>query len=228
MNNHQSPVRSITVTGDADIRVVPDEVVLSLGVETLDKNLPTAKKQNDESVQKVLALTQKHGIDSKHIQTDYLSVEPVYRTYQDKHEFIGFQVRKTIVVTLKDIAKFESVLTQALEGGATHVHGIEFQTTELKRHRNEARSLAIKAAQAKAKALANELNQSLGEPLRIQEERSGWRAWNVAWWGQHGMREYGLYSQNARDEGDMSSLETTIAPGQIVITARVTVEFALA
>ena len=34
----------ITVTGDADVRVAPDEVILTLGVETWDKNLSAAKR----------------------------------------------------------------------------------------------------------------------------------------------------------------------------------------
>ena len=42
--------RTITVTGDAEVRVVPDEVMLTLGVQTWDKNLDKAKRQNDEIV----------------------------------------------------------------------------------------------------------------------------------------------------------------------------------
>lgn len=36
---------TVTVTGDAEVRVVPDEVVLVLGVETWDKNLGKAKRE---------------------------------------------------------------------------------------------------------------------------------------------------------------------------------------
>ena len=45
-NREQPPSqepRLITVTGDAEVRVVPDEVILTLGVETLDKDLGVAK-----------------------------------------------------------------------------------------------------------------------------------------------------------------------------------------
>ena len=78
-----------------------------------------------------------------------------------------------------------------------------------------------------AEALAGELHQSLGEPLRIQEEHSGWQPWNVSWWGRHGFREYGQFSQTSIEMAGPSSVETTIAPGQIAVTARVSVEFAL-
>ncbi|MEJ2211004.1 MAG: SIMPL domain-containing protein [Anaerolineae bacterium] len=37
----QAP-RTVTVTGEAEVRVVPDEVILTLGVETWDKDLGRA------------------------------------------------------------------------------------------------------------------------------------------------------------------------------------------
>ena len=39
--------RLITVSGDAEVRVVPDEVILTLGVETWNKNMDRAKREND-------------------------------------------------------------------------------------------------------------------------------------------------------------------------------------
>jgi uncharacterized protein YggE len=158
--------RLITVTGDADVRVVPDEVILTLGVETWDKNMDIAKRQNDEIVTKVLALATDHGIAPEHIQTDYISIEPRYRNdgYYEQRDFIGFFVHKTVVLTLRDLSSFEAVLSGALNAGVNYVHGIEFRTTELRKHRDEARALAIQAAQEKATALAGELGQKVGNP----------------------------------------------------------------
>lgn len=43
--------RLLSVSGEAMIRVVPDEVVIGVGVETFDPLLDNAKKKNDESDQ---------------------------------------------------------------------------------------------------------------------------------------------------------------------------------
>src|ERR1700704_1344934 len=59
----------ITVTGEAEIKVVPDEVELSLGVETSDKSLQRSKSLNDERVKRTLDLFKAAGIDPKNIQT---------------------------------------------------------------------------------------------------------------------------------------------------------------
>ena len=47
---------------------------------------------------------------------------------------------------LKDISKYEDVLSGVLESGANYVEGIEFRTTELRKYRDQARVMAIKAA----------------------------------------------------------------------------------
>ena len=219
--------RLISVTGDAEVRVVQDEVVLTLGVETWDKDLDVAKGQNDAIVKKVLALATDHNIDPQHVQTDYINIEPRYRhgTYEEQ-DFIGFFVRKTIVITLRDISKFEDLLTAALGVGVNYVQGIEFRTTELRKYRDEARAMAIRAAREKAIALAKELGQAVGEPHAIREDQSGWWSGYSAWWGS---RLGGRMTQNVIQEigGTFSAGEGAVAPGQIRVQARVTVSFAL-
>jgi uncharacterized protein YggE len=219
--------RFITVTGDADVRVVPDEVVITLGVETWDENLDVAKRQNDERVKEALAIIQEYGVEPEHIQTDYISIEPRYRDDYEKRDFIGFFVRKTIVITLKDISKFEDLLTSVLRGGVNYVHGIEFRTTELRKYRDEARGLAIQAAQEKAAAMAGALGQKVGKPHTIQENQSGWWSWYNAWWGSSYWG--GSMAQNVIQEvGGASPLgDGSIAPGQITVNARVTLSFEL-
>jgi len=218
--------RAITVSGDAEVRVIPDEVILTLGVETWDTDMDTAKEQNDEIVQRALAVANDYGIDSKHIQTDYISIEPRYDDYYDRKEFIGYFVRKTIAITLRDISKFEDLLSDLLKAGVNYVHGIEFRTTELRKYRDEARALAIKAAQEKADALAGELGQKVGEPLTIHEDRTGWWGWYNAWWSSS--RGGGMSQNVIQNIGEGSfDAEGAIALGQIAVNARVTVEFEL-
>ena len=65
---------TIQVTGTAEIYVVPDEVTFSLRVSKSDKNLVTAKAQNDENVGKILALAKRFNIDSKDVKTDFITV----------------------------------------------------------------------------------------------------------------------------------------------------------
>jgi hypothetical protein len=83
-------------------------------------------------------------------------------------------VRKTLIITLNDITKFDDVLSGALLAGANYVHGIEFRTTELRKYRDQARAMAIKAAREKADALAAELGLEVTKALSISESGVGW------------------------------------------------------
>jgi uncharacterized protein len=217
--------RRIAVSGEAEVRVVPDEVILTLGVETWNKNMEVARNENDAIVKRLLALTGELGIAGQHVQTDYVSIEPRYRNgYYEPSDFIGFFVHKSVVITLRDLDKFEDLLAGSLGAGANYVHGIEFRTTELRRHRDEARALAIEAAREKAEAMAGELGQQVGEPLLIQEEQAGWWSGYNMWWGS---RWGGGMTQNTIQEiGGVSALtDSSMAPGQIGVKARVAVTF---
>jgi uncharacterized protein YggE len=218
--------RTITVTGEAEVRVPPDEVIITLGVETADKQIVEAMRQNNERVQKVLTLTQSYGIEPKHVQTEYVEIEPRYMDSYEQRDFIGYFARKTIVVTLRDLAKFEGFLTDALALGVNYVHGIEFRTTELRKHRDQARSLAIQAAREKAEALAGELDQAIGRPESITENQNWWWSSYSSWWGSRwssGMSQNVI--QNAGEPA--MSVEGALAPGQIVVRASITVSFEL-
>jgi len=217
----------ITVTGDAEIRVVPDEVILSLGVETWDKNLQKATNENDRIVAAVLALARKHDIEPQHVQTDYVSIEPRYRNgYYEASDFIGFFVHKTVVITLRDLTRFEDVLKDALEAGVNYVHGVEFRTMELRKYRDQARALAIKAAEEKAIALAGELDQTVGVPTHIQEVQTSWYSGYGSWWGS---RWNNAMAQNVIQEisSDSWTGDGSVAPGQIKVSTRVSVDFEL-
>jgi uncharacterized protein len=217
--------RLITTTGEAEVLVIPDEVVLTLGVETSDKQLSLAKRENDEIAAKVLAAAQARGVASKYVQTDHISIEPRYRDSYEQRDFIGYFVRKTIVITLKDISGFDAVLSDVLEAGAGYVYGIQFRTTELRKHRDEARTLAIRAAQEKAVALAQELGQAVGQPHEIREDQSQWWSSYNTWWSGRAS----TMTQNVIQESGGTPLGTegTLAPGQISVTAKVTVSFEL-
>jgi uncharacterized protein YggE len=206
---------------------VPNEIVLTLGVETNNKDLPTAKNENDQRLKKIIEVAKKMGVEDKYIQTDYINIDPRYKHEWENRQFIGYFVRNSLSVTLRDVSKFDSLLSGVLEeGAATNVHGVDFRTTELRKHRDQARSLAIKAAQEKANDLAKQLGQTIGKPFAIQEGRSHEWANFYNFWGS---RRYSQMTQNVMQD-EAQSMDTTgssVALGQLTIKAQITVSFEL-
>jgi uncharacterized protein YggE len=222
--NHEPSL--MNVSGEAVVKVVPDEVILTMGVETYHRELSVAKGRNDERVSEVIKLSNRYGVQSGDIQTDFVSIEPRYQDTYDRTIIEGYFVRKTIVLTLKDLSKFDRFLSDVTEEGITHVHGIQFRTTELRKYRDQARKLALQAAEEKAQDMAAVFNAQIGFPRTILEDHVGWYSWyGYGWWGS----QYGFASQNVVQTVGGPSLEvdSSLAPGQISVSARVTVSFEL-
>lgn len=208
----------ITVTGDAEVRVVPDEVVFDLTVQTLNRDMRLAKSQTDERLKKTIELTRKYKIAPADVQTDYIKLEPRYRGNDETRTLVGYSVRKDLVFTLRDASQAAELLSELIESGVTRINSVSFRSSQLRKHRDQARALAIKAAQEKATALAAEIGQKIGKAHSIEEESPS-----------AGLRG-GMMNQNAFaiDGAETSaSSEGTLALGQIKVNARVTVRFIL-
>lgn len=215
------PERTITVSGDAELRVAPNQVQLMLAVVTIDKSLAKARAENDERVKRALGTVTKSGVEAKDLQTDFVTVEPRWdNNRSDVREPDGYQVTKTIVVTLRDVPRFDAVLQAVMDAGANRVSGIEFRTTELRKHRDQARSMAIKAAKEKATAMAGDLGLKLGKARSINE--SGW--YGYGWAGNRSNNMMNM-SQNIGGGGSDPGSSEGFAPGLISVRATVQVSF---
>lgn len=222
----EPPRPTISVSGTAEVRVPPNEVNLRLGIETRDPALDEARQQNELRTAGVLRFLKGANIDAKDIQTDYLQIEPQYgsdgRQPQIVPEF--YQVRRTIGVRLRDVGQFDTVLAGVLTSGANQVQGIDFRTTELRKHRDAARQQAIRAAKQKATALAAELDAQVGKPLMIQEHTSdGWGGWPGRW----GPFANAMSQVSSQAPAAGEAPEGNLAVGMISITATVSVTFLL-
>jgi uncharacterized protein YggE len=220
----QQPPPTINVSGSAEIKVVPDEIHLRVGVETRHEVLAEAKKQNDERIARALAFLKTNGVMSKNVQTDFISIEPSYDNLVSRTKPTTYIVRKSIEVKSTDIAGFERMLTGLLNSGITDVHNIEFRTSQLRKHRDAARAMAIRAAREKADALAHELGVKLGKVYNISaNDWGGWWSPATSFWGRYGSQMFQNVSQNAG--GSPETDDSTLSAGQIGVSASVTVSF---
>jgi uncharacterized protein len=230
--------RTIAVNGEAAVKVVPDLVQISMTAETRAADLMTAKEQNDKIVKALLAYaTDTLGIEARHVQTDFVTVEPTYRNCNYDDEMTGkcsplqityYNVRKGIQICLKDLTKYEGLVTKALQLGVNRIDNIEFVTTELRKHRDNARQMAAKAALEKAQALATTLNMKVGKPISIHAENYSSYYWHGSYGSQRGNNSY--MSQNVIQQAPAAPFEGNtgdLSIGQINVSAQVNVTYEL-
>ena len=201
---------TITVTGEAKIKVKPDRAVFSFSIQGREKTLDESVATNDQAIAKVMEFLRTSGVQDKDVQTEIVRIKPIYRDLirgkalrqvlpirpvlpqgnfsnppnmnlaqptndDDQLKPIGYEARRGISVTVNNLANLEKIYTGLLKNGVNEVSGISFQTSELRKFRDEARLKAIRAAREKAAALAGELEATLAGVQQISESNWGLR-----------------------------------------------------
>ncbi len=214
---NQSQLPLITVSGSAVVRVVPNEIDLSLGVETRATSLQEAQQKNETKTKAVVESLKASGVEAKDLQIDFISVEPSFGQDDKRKEAAFYAVKRRIAAKVRDVTKFETALTASIKAGATQVEQFEYQSSDLRKHRDAARSLAVRAAKEKAQLFAKELGVKVGKAHSIQESTYNWAN---SWGGiQNNLR--------VQASGDEESDRQGMAVGMIGISARVEVSFLL-
>jgi uncharacterized protein YggE len=212
----QENLRTISTSGEAIVYVVPDEAVITFGVQTSSPELDPAKTANDQSSQRLVKAVKAMGIEDKHLGTDNVQVELRYRN--DGRDVRAYVVTRMYMVTLKDTKELETLVDTVLKNGANILQGVELRTSELRKHRDDARSMAIRAAREKAFALARDVECTIGAPRNISETGYTW----------YGMGNRFNYAQNAvQDMGGGGEGAGTLPLGQLAVRANVSVTFDL-
>ena len=207
-------LKAVRVTGTAEVKVAPDRAVIELGVEKESPSAIQAKSAEDAASRRILAALRAGGIDEKDVQTTYLALQPNRRYDKEKKVWISFFVAaQTFTVTVRDLGKLDELLQSLIRAGGNTIDSISYETSDLRKYRDQARELAVKAAREKAQALAAALGQEIGKAQYIEEMPGN---------------QYSVATQNrsyAYDVAGRSSGST--AAGQNSISASVVVSFEL-
>ena len=201
----------IHVTGEGVVKVAPDKVTIKSQIEHEGQSATSVKSQNDEVVNKVIKYLKSEGIAEKNINTNYINLNKRYN-YNDKT--YTYVANQAISITLEDISKYESIMKGLLENGLNGINGIEFESSEIKKHKAEARRKAVLNAKEKAEALAKPLGQTVGKAYKISEGSSN-----------NYQPVYG--AMRIKGSADEASNQETMAPGEMEISIDVDVSFQL-
>jgi len=205
----------VRVTGTSEVKVVPDRAVIQVGVETQDRSASVAKHAEDAIARRILSALQREGIDDKDVQTTFLSLQPQSTTRKGVR-ISYFVASQTMTVTVKDLPKLDALLESLIKAGGNRIDSIAYETSDLKKYRDQARDLAVRAAREKAKALALALGQDIGKAHAIEE---------VADFSTIGF--LANLSAGVANEGNFDKSRSTTAAGQNRISATVVVSFDL-
>lgn len=200
----------VSVNGKGTVRVVPDEVLIRARVEHTGKTVSEVKSQNDRVVSNIIKYLKKQDIPAKNFQTEYVTLNKDYN-YNSKETF--YSANQAISIKLEDLSKYENLMSGLLDSGLNRIDGIQFQSSNRDSLETEAREKAVQDARDKAKQLARAIDQEIGKAIRINESSGG-----------NGPSPMYRVMEAQRDDNGQGE---TLAPGEMVITVRVSADFVL-
>jgi len=219
--------RSIQVSGTAVVNVVPNRVLIQLGVQSNGRTPQSVEATNSAAINKIIRALKAQGIEEKDIVTDWYVIQPLYDDY-DSLDIKGYRIHNIVAVTLRDIKTVNKVISAALNAGANQVINVEFYLSDLRKYRDQARELAMKAAKEKANDLASAAGAETGCVMNINENT--WSNYYGGWYGQSQNLWTQNVIQNAAPAGGESGALTEAGPvnlGQISVRVEVSASFSL-
>jgi uncharacterized protein YggE len=218
--------RSINVSGTAVVNVVPDRVLIQLGVQSNGSTPNQVESYNSATISRVVRALKREGVDEKDIVTDRYVIQPIYKNY-DALTIKGYRIYNVVAITLRDISTVNDVIIAALGAGANQVINVEFYLSDLRKYRDQARELAMIAAKEKADDLASAAGSKTGCVMNINENT--WSYFNSYWYSHQQDLWTQNVMQNAAPAGDTGALADggPVNLGQISVRAEVSATFSL-
>jgi uncharacterized protein len=160
----------ITVTGTGTVTGTPSQLVLSMGVQTSAPSVSTALAQANAATRRVTAALKSSGVRAADIQTSGLSISPNYSG--NRQVPVGYTVSEQLTATLGNLAKAGRQIQAAVTAGgnATTVDGVSLNLTDTSSLLAQARTSAVRDAQAKAAQFARALGRPLGGVISLSDQ----------------------------------------------------------
>lgn len=210
---------SVTVTGEGEAFAIPDIATFSFSMTATNKEVLSAQQEVTRKIDAALAFLRENGVAEKDIKTSSYDIYPKYEYNQivcirtpcptQKQELVGYEVTQAILVKVRDTKKAGTLLGGLGTVGVTNVSGLNFSLDDKDAKQREARGLAIKDAEEKAKQLARDLGVHLGAIRNFSESGA--------------IPYYARFAEMKADGGALAVPE--IPAGETKITSQVTITY---
>ena len=167
------PPPAISVTGEANVSVAPDQAQIDGGVTSDAKTAREASDANNAAMAKVLVALKGAGIAEKDYQTSRLSLQPQFATSSKVAErapgIVSFRASNRVTVTIRDVTKVANV-SECWRAPAAKTRLHHFTVRSLKTSgRSPREAIAMRAAVV---YLAKAAGVTLGIPSAFRGRRA--------------------------------------------------------
>lgn len=163
------PIVELTV--QENVEAEPNLVTVGAGVTTEANTAVAAMQANAQAMTAVIQRIKALGIAERDIQTTGISLGAQYDYDQESRRqvFRGYQASNRVSVKLREVPRTGQVLDALVAAGATDISGPDFSIEDDSAARSQARSAALKTAQAQAMEYARAAGFTGVRLLQISE-----------------------------------------------------------
>lgn len=175
-------IRSITVSGMEERKVVPDEAHITVNLNAQDKDMAKARASHQQKLSSLMAMVKKAGIDARKVATQSSTIQPVYTYRNDgkgnsQRVFEGYRVQSNLDVTVGDTTKLGGLMDAIAGGGFEqgantewgNLMSVYYTLSKPDALRDDMLAQAIGNARVKAEKMANAAGADLGAVYQIHE-----------------------------------------------------------
>ncbi|MGJ1435512.1 SIMPL domain-containing protein [Sphingobacterium multivorum] len=162
----------IRVSGEGKIRIMPDQVTLTINTTFTKPRMVDAVRETQATVDTVIALLKKYGHQKEDIKTSSVSANKDYQYIGNTNKFIGYQAQQTIDFVLHDLSKFTELTGKLLETKISGIGSISFDHSKADSILREADLIAYDDALKSAKKLASRADVKIGKLLFLSNDGS--------------------------------------------------------
>jgi uncharacterized protein YggE len=203
----------VVTTGEGVVKRAPDRAWVNVTAESRAKSPQEAQKLNAAAMSAVLQKVKAAGIPEEAIQTASYDLQPEYDFNDGRRTLRAYVARNSVMVRVDALPRLGEVIETAVTSGATMIGGIRFDIKDREGVEREALRLAVADARRRAEALAAGADMKVVSVTRIEEQGSA----------QQPPRPMMM----ARTEQLAVSAAPPVEPGELEITARVTLTAAI-
>ncbi len=159
----------VTVTGEGRVEALPEMVKFTVSVINYSSSPNIAVADNNRIMGDLISIVQQTGVEDSDIIVSYVRVVPPSASLG----LANFQAVNTADVTLRDVSKFDNLVSTLYSVGASSVSNIVFTTKDSSELEKRAIGEAINDAKAKAGTTAKASRKRLGRMISIQTTELG-------------------------------------------------------
>ncbi len=213
-----NPSQTVSSTGIAIVKAVPDLVSVYFNVETEGETAKEATDKNAEMVDDLTVALIRQGFERKDIVTENFNVYPNYVWENRERKQEGYKANHKIKVKMstEDSSRIGSVIDAGVDVGVG-VSYINFELSQEKQNQYKAEALekATEDARIKAEGIARGLGKSLGKIVSVSAGEFDYYPWRV------------FEATAGASAEEVKTATTNIQPGEQEISGRVSVVFVL-